>query len=575
MLSPNTARSGSRSASPHCHAELRHLHKVSCEGSCWPKARSCVLILTILVGSTTLADARQLEQAERDLTVAAGSGRSPVNPADRALAHRLPGSPTVRWLDSERDVTSAMVIPNTTDGVVDYQSTRSALRLSRIFERDLPESGNGLGAGWRHTYDIMLTGQGDDRTVHDNDGRRWTFRVDPSGGTDHFAAERPDGGRLLQRGNTHLWLRDADWQYRFVGSWLVAIEHRHLPHRLSLFYRQRRLAQVTDENGEHLRFDYDGRQLASVQLPDDRTLLFSHGVDGVLDGQTAVGSTVAFANRSGRTQPAGAPDRLTRQYQYRDASGIADTRRPIDHCLPGPVSGHDTIGGTNDTVAGVPGSDSIDAHGSTDATDTDADLGHHDDGERPPADEQPQSCDAENNPPPPGFLAASPDPSIHRVDARPDSCQSYFVDYHGIIRGQAIEAGFEQHDRYIGFEATVNSFPIVDFITPDEWLVIKSRDLTSPFYNDPDDPDALYEMLMDDGQAIEAQLLAPLSETGYLEVSENGQTTRLTRDDAGNVVLEVVIQYGMATPAHREQIERAAAELQALYGIELRVIEIP
>jgi len=67
----------------------------------------------------------------------------------------------------------------------------------------------------------------------------------------------------------------------------------------------------------------------------------------------------------------------------------------------------------------------------------------------------------------------------------------------------------------------------------------------------------------------------PLSVQGEITVVDNGQTTTIIASDFDEVVLEMVVQYGMASPNQIEQIQRAQQELKERWNITLRVIEIP
>ena len=186
-------------------------------------------------------------------------------------------------------------------------------------------------------------------------------------------------------------------------------------------------------------------------------------------------------------------------------------------------------------------------------------------------------CDTEAFPPPEGFLDGPGIPGAVRRDVRPGSCRSHFVEHVGTRRGLAIEHGLGRLDGTgIGLP-TVPSFPIVDFVTADELVVVRSRDLASPTYDDPT-RDALYERLMRDGRDVERLLLAPLSEDGHVAAPAPagvGGIRRIETTPARTVVLELVVRHGMASASQVAQIERARVELARRYGIELRVVEIP
>ena len=186
-------------------------------------------------------------------------------------------------------------------------------------------------------------------------------------------------------------------------------------------------------------------------------------------------------------------------------------------------------------------------------------------------------CDAQGSPPPDGFLDGPGIPGAVRRDVRPGSCRSYFVDYRGTRRGRAIEHGMTRFEHARLGLPTVPGFPVVDFVGTDELVVVRSRDLASPTYDDPV-RDALFDRLMRDGRDVERLLLGPLREDGHVEAGAPDGVPGIRRIEATpgrSVVLELVVRRGMASPSQVRQIERARTELAARHGIELRVVEIP
>ncbi len=162
------------------------------------------------------------------------------------------------------------------------------------------------------------------------------------------------------------------------------------------------------------------------------------------------------------------------------------------------------------------------------------------------------------------------------IDVRPASCNSYFIEYFGTLRGQEIEYGLDTHSRYQHYVPTVRSFPIVDFIGESELLTVRSRDLTSISYDPTVFPDGLYRRLLSDAMDIQDKFITPLQIHGSLETTELGESTRVDSDILERpMVLEVIIRHGFASPDQIAQINRARADIAQTYGIELRVIEIP
>lgn len=185
-----------------------------------------------------------------------------------------------------------------------------------------------------------------------------------------------------------------------------------------------------------------------------------------------------------------------------------------------------------------------------------------------------ESCDLDSNPhtafqPVPGNLA------VNLLDARPKSCTSYFTEFYGTIRGEEIESGIALHPPYDTMIPTVRSFPIVDFINGDQMVVVNSRDLASPTFNDPDNPDALLTRLLNDGKDIKRKFTELLAANGQVSVTELGQTTTINDGDVGSITLQVIIRDGMASSSHWQQMQQARDELLARCGVELQIVVIP
>ena len=185
------------------------------------------------------------------------------------------------------------------------------------------------------------------------------------------------------------------------------------------------------------------------------------------------------------------------------------------------------------------------------------------------------NCDTEQHPIP-GFNLTPTQSNVVRLDARPASCESYFIEYFGTTRGSEIENGLSSLSPYRTMQSTVRSFPIVDFISGDSWIVVRSRDLASPSFNDEQTPNALFYRLMRDGKDIQDRFLTPLSDNGFVTAEEQGVTTTLeVGPNSQNVVLQLIIRDQIASSAHWEQIERARELLSQRYDIHLEVVIIP
>lgn len=192
----------------------------------------------------------------------------------------------------------------------------------------------------------------------------------------------------------------------------------------------------------------------------------------------------------------------------------------------------------------------------------------------PPKSAEPDVCDTRKNPLP-GFEPQVRDSTIHYLDIRPVSCQSYFIDYFGAERGARIETAIASVPRYAGMEQTVRSFPVIDFINDQELIALQSRDLASPTFNDPARPNALLYQLLRDGKNMQQRILEELRDKGSIVVEETGQTTTLQNDPQHRLSLHLIVRHQIASPAQWAQIQQAREELERLYGIGLEVIVIP
>ncbi|NND89213.1 MAG: hypothetical protein HKN42_00015 [Granulosicoccus sp.] len=189
-------------------------------------------------------------------------------------------------------------------------------------------------------------------------------------------------------------------------------------------------------------------------------------------------------------------------------------------------------------------------------------------------DDPPESCDTARHPAN-GFDRVQTGPGVFLLDARPASCQSYFVEYYGTERGTRIEAGIALLPPYSSMTATIRSFPIIDFIDGSELVVVRSRDLASSSFNDPASPQALYQRLLRDARQVHSGFLEPLATDGFVSASELGRVTRITHAAGQSVSLHLLIRHGMASTGHWQQIVQARTELAERYGIRLQVVIIP
>ena len=80
---------------------------------------------------------------------------------------------------------------------------------------------------------------------------------------------------------------------------------------------------------------------------------------------------------------------------------------------------------------------------------------------------------------------------------------------------------------------------------------------------------------MREAQLISERFIEPLDLNGEVVATDGNQATRITRSAIEAVRFELIIQSASATSHQQIQIQRAALEMRALYGLDFRVIEIP
>ena len=161
------------------------------------------------------------------------------------------------------------------------------------------------------------------------------------------------------------------------------------------------------------------------------------------------------------------------------------------------------------------------------------------------------------------------------LDARPASCESYFVQYYGTQRGSEIETGLRQHSPYQNMTATLRTFPVIDFYDDNALYVVHSRDLGNRTFNSPNRPNALLDQLLEDGEQIQTRFTDVVMQEGSVTASELGNSTTISDDQLRPVTLQLIIRDGIASTSHWQQIAQADKTLQARYGITLEVVVIP
>ena len=176
----------------------------------------------------------------------------------------------------------------------DYRALDSPLMFSRHYNSSLVDHDVGLGRGWRHSYDVVLTQASDGSyRIVQSDGRELRFAADASEASNDSTrhASIRDGDGVLDVAERSVWTTAEGRRLTFNGSYLVRIDDT-AGRSLSLIYRQRRLAEVQDDDGRVLRLHYapgsrslgvyddanrvPAGHLAWIELPDGSRLVYAY-----------------------------------------------------------------------------------------------------------------------------------------------------------------------------------------------------------------------------------------------------------------------------------------------------------
>jgi len=162
-----------------------------------------------------------------------------------------------------------------------------------------------------------------------------------------------------------------------------------------------------------------------------------------------------------------------------------------------------------------------------------------------------------------------------QIDIRPESCLSFFDDYLHTRRGLRIESALHTTPLFNHSQATVATFPVIDFISNDHAHVVKSKDLSSKIYTDESSEMPLFESIVADAEDINKRIFEPLDKLQTITATTNGKSTTLRLGDIKDLTLHITIQAGIATNHQIDQIALAKVELEKRWGFKLKIIEIP
>jgi hypothetical protein len=141
---------------------------------------------------------------------------------------------------------------------LDYQSINSSLTLARHYNSTLAAYDTGIGQGWRHTYQVVLTRVSDYQVdIVQSDGRLIPFYLETNNANLYKSQATNDG--YIEMGERSVWHLEDGRRMYFQGSFLVSIDMGENKDKLHLDYSSGMLRSVTDSKGDSLRFDYTTR----------------------------------------------------------------------------------------------------------------------------------------------------------------------------------------------------------------------------------------------------------------------------------------------------------------------------
>lgn len=286
-------------------------------GLCLPACAARFLALLIL--SVTL------QASAQQCPIAPSSGQ-PACEVSLDVGSTVPDAAVSDHVGNPIDVLSG----NKYQSETDIRLGGSALQLVRHYNSQQTHVNLGLGNGWRHSYAVVLMAIGqDERQIVQSDGRLIRFERK---GERFLPLHAGDGFLLGAAQNRHLWQLPDGRRLEFSGSYLTRILMGN-GNTLSLFYRNGRVARVTDQGNRQLRFHYAAGEvglpayedaggpgvpaghLESVELPDGSRVFYEY------DGRH---------NLTAVEYPSGEPQDKARYYRYEDPSDTGLLTERVD-----------------------------------------------------------------------------------------------------------------------------------------------------------------------------------------------------------------------------------------------------
>ncbi len=145
---------------------------------------------------------------------------------------------------------------NKYQGELDVLAFDSRLMFKRHYNSLNVRHNRGLGQGWRHSYDVELSYQGQELLITQSDGRAIRFREfqGRDGFVSYKTAAKVDG--LVERGGGKTsWVLPDGRMLSFKGPLLTRIDFDSGQY-LKLVYRNHRLWRIFDESGRFIELHY-------------------------------------------------------------------------------------------------------------------------------------------------------------------------------------------------------------------------------------------------------------------------------------------------------------------------------
>jgi len=222
-----------------------------------PRAIAALVILVVQLASAPLAFAQQSPCGENtgdtSCAVTDGSSSSAGDPGS-APGPRQPSALVANPIN--------LITGNKYQRETDFQSPSTHLAWQRHYNSANAMYDFGLGRGWSATFLAGLqTRNANGASLVQSNGRRILFgpakSVLNAEGEPVYTwhAHMPTDGILQTDGDQTVWSLPDGRTLRFTGRLLVEIDYPGAAF-LTLYYRNQRLASVTDELGQQLQFEY-------------------------------------------------------------------------------------------------------------------------------------------------------------------------------------------------------------------------------------------------------------------------------------------------------------------------------